>query len=70
MIRKKRTTLVRMRVDTKNKLQKAYPQRKMSELIDIAYNTSPLRLEISLRELDKKLDRMYGWNENKKFKKK
>lgn len=44
-----------MRITTKKKLQKTYPKVKMSELIDIAYNTSPLSLEVGLRELQKRM---------------
>jgi len=57
---KYRTELVRMNSKTKKRLQKAYPNVTMPELIDIAFKTSPLRLETGLREFDKKLDRAYG----------
>lgn len=48
------TVKVRMYKETKEELQVRFPKQDMSDLIDIAFRTSPLRIESYLRRNDKK----------------
>lgn len=66
MAGRKKTTLVRMNFDTKQRLKKNFPDVKMPELLDIALSKSLLRGELWLRETDRKI---FGNYDKKKVKK-
>lgn len=51
--KKGKTIKARMYKETYDDLRMKFPKQDMSDLIDIAYNTSALRLEAALRKNDK-----------------
>ena len=54
MINRKKTIPVRMRRGLHSELKVNFPEVRMSDLLDIMYKTSALRLENALRKKPKK----------------
>lgn len=68
MTKRNKTSHIRVRKELRDIFNRDFPGIPHSNLVDIAFKTSPLNLESHLRTADRKLDDLLGIKKNVKKK--